>query len=354
MRRRSLPHLFFIPALVFGLSSIASKCSDDPLSLGYDKGGSGGSDSDGGGGAANAGAGGAGGGSDACPRSACGPQLGIANYQCSDGTTGGPTGRCLPRENGTCGWEIHQCPPAAADAGSAEVCPTSACGPQLGLPNHTCTDGSIAGPTGRCLPRGNGVCGWEIRECPTSGGTGTSDGGKVTHVDGGTTDPCSAIEDTIRALITDHQSCTTNADCHTVALYCLPGSRCTGTQYVNQAIDQSAFTTPQHQLNQCMTGDPNQIGCAQCFIADPEPACLNGTCGPAPLCDNGSRCPNRPACPSGMYNPVDASGCTDFCSCVAISPNCDAKPPCGSQCPPGTHPPIDAKGCVVSCTCVQN
>jgi hypothetical protein len=265
--RRSLTDLFLVPALVFGLSSVASKCSDDPVSLGHDKGDAGGSDNDGGGGAANAGA------------------------------VGGSGG-------------------TATDAGSVTVCPTSACGPQLGLANYTCSDGSLAGPTGRCLPRGNGVCGWEIRECPSSGGTGTSDGGKVTHVDSGTTTPCSDIEDTIRSLVAEHQSCTTTADCGNVAIYCVPGWRCTGTQYVNQTIDQSAFTALQHELNQCMTGDPNQIGCSRCFIADQVPACVNGICGPAPTCA--------------------------------------PPPPCGSQCPPGSHSPTDANGCVFSCTCVPD
>jgi hypothetical protein len=51
---------------------------------------------------------------------------------------------------------------------------------------------------------------------------------------------------------------------------------------VNQTVDQSAFTTLQRELNMCLTGDPNQLGCARCFIADPVSACLNGTCGPAP------------------------------------------------------------------------
>jgi hypothetical protein len=34
------------------------------------------------------------------------------------------------------------------------------------MPNYKCPDGSIAGPTGRCLRNVDGICGWEIRHCP--------------------------------------------------------------------------------------------------------------------------------------------------------------------------------------------
>ena len=41
----------------------------------------------------------------------------------------------------------------------------NACGPALGMPNSICSDGTIGGPTGRCLNRGD-VCGWEVVSCP--------------------------------------------------------------------------------------------------------------------------------------------------------------------------------------------
>lgn len=48
-----------------------------------------------------------------------------------------------------------------------DLCDPSACGPALGMPNWLCPDGSVGGPTGRCLsdPK-SGACGWEIRSCP--------------------------------------------------------------------------------------------------------------------------------------------------------------------------------------------
>lgn len=48
-----------------------------------------------------------------------------------------------------------------------ERCDATACGPQLGMPNALCPDGSVGGPTDRCLrDLASGQCGWEIRSCP--------------------------------------------------------------------------------------------------------------------------------------------------------------------------------------------
>jgi hypothetical protein len=45
-----------------------------------------------------------------CPERACGPALGMPNWQCADGSFGGPTGRCLRNpETLACGWEIASC-----------------------------------------------------------------------------------------------------------------------------------------------------------------------------------------------------------------------------------------------------
>jgi hypothetical protein len=46
-------------------------------------------------------------------------------------------------------------------------CPPEECGPQLGMPNTLCPDGTtVAGPSGRCLADAAGTCGWEIVSCP--------------------------------------------------------------------------------------------------------------------------------------------------------------------------------------------
>lgn len=46
------------------------------------------------------------------------------------------------------------------------LCDVAECGPPIRMPSKRCPDGSIGGPTGRCLRKPDGRCGWEIRPCP--------------------------------------------------------------------------------------------------------------------------------------------------------------------------------------------
>lgn len=58
------------------------------------------------------------------------------------------------------------------------ACGPTDCGPALGMPNHLCPDGkTTAGPTGVCKRSGEGTCGWEITECPAD--SATSGGGET-------------------------------------------------------------------------------------------------------------------------------------------------------------------------------
>lgn len=52
-----------------------------------------------------------------------------------------------------------------APAPAPQTCEPAACGPALGMPNRQCSDGSVAGPTGRCLRQPDGACGWEVTQC---------------------------------------------------------------------------------------------------------------------------------------------------------------------------------------------
>ncbi|GAC1394796.1 MAG: hypothetical protein NVSMB47_04440 [Polyangiales bacterium] len=133
-----------------------------------------------------------------CDVSACGAALGIASTKCADGSTGGPTGRCIETAGATaCTWEVHTCAPtgggdcavpaiACADGstptpkctknadGSCDcaspVCPPGGactkaeCGVEPGMPNYKCPDGSTGGPV---CDRSSGTCGYHIRSCPT-------------------------------------------------------------------------------------------------------------------------------------------------------------------------------------------
>lgn len=63
-------------------------------------------------------------------------------------------------------------PPTAVPASTGAACDPSACGPALGQPNKICPDGvNTSGPTGKCLSNPDGTCGWEIAQCPPVPGT---------------------------------------------------------------------------------------------------------------------------------------------------------------------------------------
>lgn len=47
-----------------------------------------------------------------------------------------------------------------------ELCDVAECGPPIRMPSRRCPDGSIGGPTGRCLRKPDGRCAWEVRPCP--------------------------------------------------------------------------------------------------------------------------------------------------------------------------------------------
>jgi hypothetical protein len=57
--------------------------------------------------------------------------------------------------------------PGSGDGAASRECAPASCGPALGMPNVICPDGSTGGPTGRCLEDRGGRCGWEIRDCPS-------------------------------------------------------------------------------------------------------------------------------------------------------------------------------------------
>ncbi|HET7538534.1 MAG TPA: hypothetical protein VFK05_01635 [Polyangiaceae bacterium] len=68
---------------------------------------------------------------------------------------------------------------SSAGGPNPDECEKTECGPQLGLPNWMCVDGSVGGPTGRCLRHVEGGCEWEVNNCPRAGeGGGSSQGGQ--------------------------------------------------------------------------------------------------------------------------------------------------------------------------------
>ena len=103
------------------------------------------------------------------PRDACSPAVDCASVCVTPVFCGGiagipcPAGRtCVDDPRDDCA------PPGGADCGglcAPAECAPEACGPPLGMPNWLCPDGTVGGPTGRCLPRPEGGCGWEVLWC---------------------------------------------------------------------------------------------------------------------------------------------------------------------------------------------
>lgn len=62
-------------------------------------------------------------------------------------------------------------PPPVTQTGSGNAsaeteCDAKECGPKMGMPQKQCHDGSMGGPTGRCLKNDAGACSWEVKACP--------------------------------------------------------------------------------------------------------------------------------------------------------------------------------------------
>lgn len=96
--------------------------------------------------------------------------LGCSGLGCS-GTSGsapGPGPSSGPGGSATGSDSATGSSSAGGGSGPATGCRTSDCGPRLGMPSQQCADGSIGGNTGRCIRLADGSCGWEIRECPAS------------------------------------------------------------------------------------------------------------------------------------------------------------------------------------------
>jgi hypothetical protein len=231
-------------------SSLPAGCGTDPLSMGSGDSGAGGTAGD------ASGAGSAGASQDTCPISACGPQLGIANHTCDDGSVAGPTGRCLKGSASTCHWEVLTCPPSAGGAGGGggtanaggsggtDPCAgralpdCKACSDGGGLQDHcgqACTSegdscSNQIGDGRTCVnglwecsihaPLGTG-CNLVCRD-PSTGGAGGPNGGAGGGASGGASGAdCGALLNDVNAKLAAAQACNTAS--------AKPAGECQGT-----------------------------------------------------------------------------------------------------------------------------
>ncbi|MBI3178816.1 MAG: hypothetical protein HYZ27_04105 [Deltaproteobacteria bacterium] len=106
-------------------------------------------------------------------------------------------------------------------------CTTEECGPSPGMPNYLCPDGSVGGPTGRCLRNDDGSCGWEIVDCPS--GTCTDyDGADPYTASGASQSTETSIADCFDSCSTSGSAvieciCTTDGNLVTTAIDCANG-----------------------------------------------------------------------------------------------------------------------------------
>lgn len=88
----------------------------------------------------------------ACTNQQCGPEMGMMNWQCPDGSIGGPV--CGRNQDNVCGWSVRQCP------GSSSSSSSNACQP------YQCTDGT---QVPRCSANGT-MINYFAAPCLTHGG----------------------------------------------------------------------------------------------------------------------------------------------------------------------------------------
>lgn len=250
LNHRSPHRAAWLAVLLLAPTFVAGKCGSDPLSLGSSDAGAAGSIGKAGSSADDAGT---------CAKAECGPQLGIANFECPDGSLAGPTGRCLMHSNGSCGWEVRVCPVGggggsgtgaggldgtgnaagiANEGGSANAGSTDPCA-GMTLPDCTqCSDGAALSANcgkpcalegdscsneigdGRACQNGTWLCQVHPplgtgcnRVCRApSGGTseGSAGSGEMTGGSGGITEPeCTSLLALVQSTLAAAQSCNT-------------------------------------------------------------------------------------------------------------------------------------------------
>jgi len=211
-----------------------------------------------------------------------------------------------------CDTSTCRLPPAPATAmPNAPTCDVAKCGPQLGLPNTMCDDGTVAGPTGRCLLNADGSCGWEVIQCPTMGCYGVC----VPNIQAG---------------------CQVDTDCPT-------GQVC---QVSCGGWGCSAGGTTTGGTGTGSTGMDGGSG--------------TGTPSPTPAADGGTSVPPTPPCACPTSDPScqcdangNCSGQTCAGQCVPAKPTCDPSgvlcPAIVVACPDGSTPILDGTNPMTCC-----
>ncbi|MBS2018331.1 MAG: tail fiber domain-containing protein [Deltaproteobacteria bacterium] len=191
----------------------------------------------------------------------------------------------------------------SGSSGSPRECPTSSCGPALGAPAKTCSDGSIGGNTGKCIANADGSCGWELRECPA--------------------DPPAACFGKDGTLDASYKKCASDADCVSVdyQVDCCGSMHAAGVSKSSEAAVTACAKTRAAGYPACdcvskptVADDasandgaksPKAVFCNAVGLCEtsfrglpcgstacgPSQQCCSGVPFPAPTCVNGVACP---------------------------------------------------------------
>jgi hypothetical protein len=244
-----------------------------------------------------------------CDPTQCGPAPGVPNWKCEDGTLGGPTGNCLPQEDGSCTWEINWCTAA---------CDPTECGPVPPIA-AICTDGSMTETI--CERRNDGTCGWDIRcanDCTTSpaGGSGSCD--PTTNMcsppNPGMCDPSGANCPPMSGCDPTTGNCPTTmvdagmsgggSTCNPMLGNCPP-------QSVPDATTMGGGTSCNPMLQMCPpqpSPDAGTIGPCNPMLQKCPPPPSDDAGMPQPMCD-----PTTTMCPPPVPNPIPPNTCKVDC-----------------------------------------
>jgi hypothetical protein len=269
----------------------------------------------------------------------CGPAPGVPNWTCADGSLGGPTGNCTRQADGTCGWEINWCPMTCD--------PQLDCGPAPAIA-AICNDGSVAEMV--CERADDGSCGWNFH-CPDVNCGGSSDPGM-----GGLVPPpppncggCMSDADCPQGMLCDAST----AQCIPTQVQC-GNTVCGDGEYCcNEGCGICAplgGACPQIECVMCGSNDPNAPACPPDTTCDPmtgECVPTTGTaCGPN-VCGQGEYCCNESCglcAPFGTTCPQDScSQCGDPSTGMNVCPpdqQCDASGQCVPLCPDEACGPV--------------
>lgn len=237
------------------------------------------------------------------------------------GSTGSPVDEQRPPEEGGS---------PTTDGGTPGECSKERCGPTSGAPAEPCWDGSIGGNTGRCVDKGGGVCGWELRTCPPAPACFDANG-KITP----DYKRCNTASDC--AVLTYQQNCCGTMHAEGVAKTTLaqiractdkrtagfPGCGCPATPtFADDGTTDTSFSGVQPSVA-C-----NANRCETSFAKD---ACAGVTLPPCPR--ECTTFPETGSCTPGDECRLAGSKIGDECSCGAGGTwTCSPHPPLGTGC----------------------